>query len=1231
MNPDTEEGYEIERPATLDPEPPLLEGVPVVCLGASAGGLEALEGFVKALPTDTGAAFVTIVHLSPDFKSMMPELLNRHTTMPILAATDDTAPQANTIYVIPPGKNIVCRQGRLRLEVQDRTPGHPLNLPIDIFLHSLAAEPGHPAIAVILSGTGSDGSRGIRAIKEAGGAVLVQRPDTAKFPGMPESAIETGIVDASGPPGDLAEMVTRLVRQGGVSPTATADRADDGGDDTTAVLDALRMQLGLDLSYLRKSMLRRRVRRRMVLQQVESFAQYVDRLGADPIEARALSLDTYIGVTSFFRDPEAFRRLQNHLASDLLRQRPEEQFRVWVAASSTGEEVYSLAITILEAMEASSRKRDLKIFATDVDEDSLQRAGKGVYPLSAVGEIGPSRLARYFTRAGDTVIVKPFLREAIIFAHHNVVTQPPFTRIDLASCRNLLIYLTPPAQESVLASLHFALRRNGTLFLGSAETPGRLENEFETIDGRHRLYRKLSGGVLPWVRLRSGLRNAPLPMAGRDVSERERDRDRDAAHRQVLEELTESRGNTAALIGLDGTMLELIADPLGIFQLPKGRQTSDVARLVVDEVRFPLSGGLQRLVRGDEDVTFAIELSPPVRYATMRLTRLPAVGSVGDRILMVVEPTRGIEPRAAAPSLRADPSSQVTDLEAELQQTRESLQATIEELQSSNEEQQSTNEELVASNEELQSTNEELQSVNEELFTVNVEYQNKISELAVLAADLDNLLRSINVGTIFLDADLTIRRFTPAIEAIVKLSEHDLGRPIEQYVNSVGEEFIADVRRVIATGGALERECRSARGTWLLMRVVPYVSHAGAQAGAVATFVDVTPIRNAHEMTRVVNEQVIHANRELSQQRAALEDMISIVAHDLKRPVVALDGLLTLTERTISPAGASDAKELLERSLDECRRMKRMLLDLESLSGVSHRDVTVEEVDLQSWLDGFLDHFRPSAQQLKARLNCTSDHSRVTIARSAAEEALTNLIENALKYGCTAPNPRIDVSCQIHDDVLEIAVRDNGRGISAEHHDKVFEPFRRLDPEGTQGSGIGLVAARRLIEHCGGTLTLESVAGAGAKFTIRIPIGQATARLLKSDSPRPRILLVEDDLLDAKLVDRWLRDRFQITRSQEIAEAEMRLREEHFDLVLLDLSLPDGHGFELVQRMRTKLGSGVPIVVLTGHGDGLAADMMSAAIAGYLAKSDLTQDALVATVVAALRATSSGAVMGAGR
>lgn len=1182
----------------------------IVCLGASAGGLEALQTFFSEMQADSGAAFVVVLHLSPDFKSLMPELISRHTAMQIRPASEGTRLERDWIYIIPPGKNMVYEGGQLHLHDQDRTPGHALNLPIDIFLNSVAQESGDNAIGIILSGTGSDGSRGVRALKDAGGIVMAQDPESASFDGMPRSVLETGVVDACGPPAELASLVAKVTRQLHSNMSIPEHADTSRAEDLNPVLEQMRAHFSLDLSYLRSAMLQRRVRRRMALLSIRTLPNYVERLRDDVKEAVALRRDVFIGVTGFFRDEKSFEFIRTHLATSVFNKPETEPIRIWVPACASGEEVYSLAMITIEVLEElGGDKRDVKIFATDIDEEALARASRGVYSSSNVADISPRRLTRFFDNHNGVFTVKPALREIVICAKHNLVTDPPFKRVDLVSCRNFLIYLDQESQERVLASLHFSLRENGTLFLGQAEALGRLENEFATIHQRHKVFQKSRNVILPPMRRRSGLQD-PISIVPRQPR---RTADREAPIREVLDAMIAFEGQAAALATIDGSLLEILGDPIGIFHLPKGKPTNDIVRLVTRELAIPLTTGLQRLKRNETELRYSARLTGDTgSQVKLKLKKIEAPDAQLERVLILVEPISTPDNERANSDERRgheETDRQMQELQLELQQTRETLQATIEELQSSNEEQQSTNEELVASNEELQSTNEELQSVNEELFTVNAEYQNKIQELAVLAADLDNLLRNIDVGTLFLDQDLRIRKFTPAIDRVIKLVEHDIGRPIEHFAHNLGTDLLEDVSRVMETGVQVESEVRSTSGSWLLVRILPYMTHAGPPDGVVMTVVDVTPIKNAQQMTRVTNDQLAHANVELSRQREELEDLFSIVAHDLKRPVVALDGLLKIVKGTDSKDASEETEDFVARAIVECQRMGRMLEDLSSLSAATRREHTFEEIDLEPWLDGLIERFRPVAAERGVQFNCTSDSGIVRVPRSALEESLVNLLENALNYGSGNATPRIDVACRMSDGILEVSVRDNGQGISQDNHHKVFEPFRRLDPQMAEGSGVGLVAVRRLIGRHGGIISLDSSAQKGAKFTVRLPIDRGQSPIQISQNSR-KVLVVEDDVLDAKAIERSIGNTCTVTRAKDLASAMTMLGQAHFDAIVLDLSLPDGHGLELIHYLRMEMEMDTPVVVVTGHGEGITPSMMTATVSGFVSKSEIRGDTL---------------------
>jgi two-component system CheB/CheR fusion protein len=833
------------------PETTLASGeLYIAGVGASAGGLEALERFFRAMPTDTGVAFVVIQHLSPDFKSLMDELLARHTKMAIFRVENGMAVRANCIYLIPPKKEMIISGGKLLLT--DKDPQQDLSLPIDHFFRSLAQDAGRRAVAIVLSGTGSDGSRGIRDVHEAGGLVLVQSEETAAFDGMPKSALDTGIVDAALGPEEMPEVITTYVhrRSSGVGDRDAMPRDGEATKGIEAIFKLLRDEYGIDFSHYKPNTVARRIERRLSLKQALDLDDYVAHLRADAGELNSLYRDLLIGVTRFFRDRESFDRIEKEVLPELLaRKRPGEEVRLWVAGCATGEEAYSMAILVHERLQLLGRPVNVKIFATDVHGTSLDVAGTGVYEEDALAEVPPARLAAYFTKKQDGYHVSGDLRQMIVFARHNIIKDAPFTRIDLISCRNLLIYFQPAAQKKALSLFHFGLRTGGVLFLGPSESPGELAPEFETLDEHWKIYRKRRD-----IRLPADMR---LPLSSA------------APHIRVTAPAPAAVPFDSGLLSAYDRLLEKFMPPgllvtdrrqvvhsfggAGQFLAHKdGRPTADVLDLVEGDLKLVLAGSLQRAAKDQTPVVYTgVRIATPAGERRFKMTVEPVVNRHQNLTHFFI----ALEDVGAAPAtvakapaeIDADEATkeQVNSLESELRHTRENLQATIEELETSNEELQASNEELVASNEELQSTNEELHSVNEELYTVNAEYQKKIAELTELTDDMDNLLRSTDIGTIFLDKDLCIRKFTPQIGRVFDLLPQDVGRRIDSFSHNIAyAELLDDIARVLETGSPVEKEVRHRHGNWLFLRILPYRSHARLD-GAVLTLIDISLLKRA--------------------------------------------------------------------------------------------------------------------------------------------------------------------------------------------------------------------------------------------------------------------------------------------------------------------------------------------------------------------------------------------------
>ncbi len=824
----------------------------VVGLGASAGGLEALEAFFDHTPPDTGLVFVVIQHLSPDYKSLMVELLSRHTKMPVVRARDGVQVEANTVYLIPPKTDMTLSAGRLRLREHD--PGAGIHLPIDIFFRSLAEDCGERAVGIVLSGTGSDGMRGVRAIKDAGGMVMVQDETEAKFDGMPRSAMSTGLVDFVLPVAQMpAELITyiRACCDPPEARVSSAIRSDE--ENLLRIAEILRRHTGVDFAHYKPATIVRRLERRMGINQATTLDEYIQVLERVPRERTVLCKELLIGVTKFFRDTEAFGLLETEVIPAILENvPPTEPIRVWAPACSTGEEAYSLAMMFLEVMDKRDTPRELKLFATDIDREAVEFAAAGLYPESIVADVPADRLAKYFTRHGDHYQVNRALRETVVFAIQNLAKDPPLTRMDMVSCRNLLIYLQPVLQKKVLSLLAYALKARGFLFLGPSETAGSVAHLFKTHSAKWKIYRSVSGDrrSLAEALANTGGRSFGLPTVS---SRPERSSETETVLEKVYQELMDALDLRCIVLDEEHRVVHSFGNVSDLVQLRPGKASLDLVQLVPRELATPLRSALARVQKEHREIAYeGIELKSSERWIDLRVR--PLTSARDERGMYIVffseQHRHGLTElggEAFEPATRTS-EDRIAHLEQELQYTKENLQATIEELETSNEELQATNEELLAANEELQSTNEELQSVNEELQTVNGEYQQKIEELSQLNYDVENLLRVTGIGMVFVDDRLQIRKFTPAATRLLSLLPMDVGRPIDHIsTRGIGIDLAARAQAVLRFGSTHEEPIKTPDGSHFIARLVPYLVEGGEPQGVVVHFIDVTNFRRTQE------------------------------------------------------------------------------------------------------------------------------------------------------------------------------------------------------------------------------------------------------------------------------------------------------------------------------------------------------------------------------------------------
>ncbi|MGQ9830978.1 MAG: chemotaxis protein CheB [Thermochromatium sp.] len=914
----------------------------VVAIGASAGGLDALERFFQGLPADMDAAYVVVQHLSPDHKSMMANLLARHTPMPVVTVEHDMRIEVNRVHLIPPASLMTISGDVLRL-----SPKNPrgLTLPIDLFFSSLAKEFGDHAIGVILSGTGSDGTRGAVAINDAGGFLVAQDPETAKFDGMPRSVIATGLVDAILPPEEIGMRLLDHIHQRPqpkVRPPSMAMEMDrDSAHEE--VMHLLQHAGGIDFREYKPATVMRRMERRMQVRQTPDLVNYVRLLSTDRGELATLRRELLIPVTSFFRDPDAFEVLAETAIRTIVSEHNGNQpIRVWVPGVATGEEAYSIAILFAEAFEKARRWPNFKLFATDVEPQNIEVASAGVFTEAITAEISPERLEQFFIKRGNHFVIKSEIRQNIVFARHNLLEDPPFTRMDLVSCRNLLIYFRPEAQERALRRLQYALAPGGFLFLGPSETIANLHTDFTAVSSKHKIYRILRHVALPLDATNPPLmrQTTIVPVPPRP-GVRTRGIATDAAAIDMAQGLLlHSYAPTSLLLNQHHELLHVFGDVGPYLRISEGSVSLDLSKLLPHSLvavakallykaardRVPLRSDIIGLTLNDERIEHlrlvARPVEPPGGELYLLLSFEPVIKHGPDDVLPSEPGTlRLIEgesrERIQTISLDQETTQRIETLERELAATRESLQATIEELETANEELQATNEELMASNEELQSSNEELQSVNEELYTVNAENQEKIEILNRLNADLDSMAKAASIATIFVDSQLRLTRFTPEATTLFKIRDGDLGRPIDDFTNLLQyPEFITDLRRTIDRGEMFEHEIKAANHRQYLVRILPYAVRTSEPRGAVATFVDVTGLRDVEHAQAVLDslpEQiaVLDSKGVITMINKAWHDFVSVQGDpDLKGIGIGDDYFAACESGRL--AGAHQSKAALE-------------------------------------------------------------------------------------------------------------------------------------------------------------------------------------------------------------------------------------------------------------------------------------------------------------------------------
>lgn len=1171
----------------------------VVGIGASAGGLEACRKLMDVLPENNGMAFVLVQHLDPNHESLLVSLLASHTKMNVLQIKDGMLIEPNHLYIIPPGAYLSTVKGFLHISPPQAR--HGARLPFDYFLQTLALDYGERAICLVLSGTGTDGSFGSRAVKAKGGLVIAQEPSEAGFDGMPKSAIAAGAVDFVLPVERMPDALQNYARAIPVAQKPDEKVGLKTNECMPEIIELLRISSAHDFTHYKPGTLQRRTERRMALAAItrNDMGRYLELLRTNPVELGLLAADLLINVTNFFRDPKVFDHLAKTVIYDLVGNHvPDHPIRIWSVGCSTGEEVYSLAMVFQEQIAACKSNAKLQIFASDVDADAVATARDGYYPGTIEADVSTERLARFFTKEKTGYRVSRALRSSVVLSVQNVLTDPPFARLDMISCRNMMVYLRPEAQVKVIAMFHFALRANGILLLGSAETTGDTVNQFEIISKPDRLYRRVS-------RNRPGELQFPMGGAASPLMPRSRGIELMANRPTTFAELCQKRvlanyAPAAVLINLKFECLYTLGPTDDYLTLAHGLPSNDILAMAREGVRSKLRSAIQmatqdkkrvvvgggRMTRPDKMVSFSIAVEP--------------LQHVGEDLLLVCfidEP----KPQANAKNpLIPEDVTRVSELEQELVVAKTELELAIRDLEHSSEEQKLINEEASSISEEYQSANEELltskeelQSLNEELNALNTQLHETLDRQKTDSNDLQNVLYSTDVATIFLDPKLNIRLFTPATKLLFNVIPTDIGRPLADLHSLAADTtLLADANTVWKTHEPIEREIEAKTGAWYIRRILPYRTREGAVEGVVITFADITTRRHIADALEIAERKAQIANLGKSRFLAA-------ASHDLRQP---LQTLVLLHEMLAKAVAGDKAKKLVGRLNDTVGAMTGMLNALLDINQIEAGTVVTEKVmfPINELLQRLAGEFGFNAHAQGLELRVVPCSLEINSDPRLLDQMVRNLLSNALKYTKTG---KVLLGCRRRKGTLSIEIWDTGIGIPLVELDAIFDEYHQLDNvarERERGLGLGLSIVKRLGGLLGHRVHVQSIFGKGSGFAIEVHLPFTTPKLLEDTATTTKlavtnehpnqnwsILVVEDDPSVCELLELLLQNEGHkvITASDGVKALDIMAGGQfNPDVIITDFNLPNGlDGLQLAAKLREKLRRQLPVIILTGN------------------------------------------------
>ncbi len=1174
--------------------PAVSDDFPIVAIGASAGGLEACGNFLSTLPACSGMAYLIVQHLDPAHESLLAELLASHTKMPVGLAADGMAIEANHVYVIAPGTFLSIARGMLHVT---RPPSHRgVRFPFDVLLQSMAREFHARAACVVLSGTGTDGSAGVLAIKNEMGLVIAQEPTEAGYDGMPKAAIQTGRVDLILPIAKMHDALAAYIRPpAGMAPMADASVPDM----LPEIVEFLRSRTPHDFRLYKPGTLTRSIERRMAVCGIgmASMRDYLDFLKGNAKEVDDLAADLLINVTAFFRDKHIFEFLAAKVVPGVVRNRQiGKPIRIWIVGCSTGQEAYSLAMLFQEYLDTSDMRAELQIFASDVDPDAVAAARDGLYPFAITGEVSQSRLTRFFTKEEAGYRVSPELRATVVFTVQDVLTDPPFSNMDMVSCRNVLIYLQPEAQAKIIGLFHFALRGGGILLLGSSETIGGPDLRFDVVSATERVYRQTgrpATGRLGFI-ANMGKPSHAAPAGGTERHVEQRPSVAELCQRLVLE----AHAPAAVLINRKYEVLYSLGPTNRYLRVPPGAPTQDLLAMVMESTRIGLRAAVHQAIADNTRVTGVGGRGNFEGVAFFFNLDVWPVPNDGDDLLLVCFID---EPKAAG---QADPppashaSLSVTELEQELGTTKAELRDAVRNLEILAEEQKVVNEEALSVNEEYQSTNEELltskeelQSLNEELTALNGQLQETLERQRLTSNDLQNVLYSTNVATIFLDNALNIRLFTPATKSLFNIITTDIGRPLADLKPlAVDDTLLDEAKAVIGNGVPLEREIEADTGSWYLRRILPYRIAEQKADGVVVMFSDITERKHISVALNVAKRAAELAN-------VAKSRFLAAASHDIRQPLQTLSLLQAALAKTVESGPAQNLISRLDEALGAMTEILNSLLDINQIEAGTVQAARIAfpvNLILDHILSGCSDH--AAAKGLDLRIVPTS--AWTDSDPRLLEQIIRNLVNNAIKYTTTG---KILIGCRRHGAMLDIEIFDTGIGIPKAELTAIFEEYHQIDNparDRTRGLGLGLSIVQSLGQLLGHPVAVRSIVGRGSVFSVTVPLVAAPALTADSVtllddqsmvaplSNTGAILLIEDEPEMRGLLTQLLTGeghRVMGVPDGVAARDLVARREFRPDLVLSDYNLPNGmNGLEAAAALRGLLGHRLPVIILTG-------------------------------------------------